>query len=170
VKPSAIAILGFTLLAASSAYSQEKPALTARDYFKELKSANNFSHYKDIYVCFKDDDVPSFVVIARGSDVIDEMKKAGEPPDSALSKVAKVLFVEGYYKGVITQKTEMYDPVGTDGTDWDIEFHKPFHGRMLYSINWVTGRYREQVYDLDKNKDVALAEGSGKCELIHPPK
>ena len=55
------------------------PAQTAHDYFQELKAANTFSHYKDEYVCFHDDDVPSFAVIAKGSDVIDMMKKNGDP-------------------------------------------------------------------------------------------
>jgi len=51
-----------------------------------------------------------------------------------------------------------------------IRAYEPFHGRMLYTINWATGRYRLQVFDLDKNKDIADAEDSGKCELIHPPR
>jgi hypothetical protein len=85
----------------------QSPALKARDYFKELKSANNFGRYKDVYVCFRDDDVPSFVVVARGSDIVEEMKKAGEPADSTMLKAAKFLFVETYYKGVVNDKTEI---------------------------------------------------------------
>jgi hypothetical protein len=44
---------------------------------------------------------------------------------------------------------------------------KPFHARMVYSINWATGRYRLQVYALDRSKFIPAAEGSGQCELIH---
>jgi hypothetical protein len=51
-------------------------AQTAREYFNELKAANAFNRYSDEYVCFRDDDVPSFVVIARGSSIIEHMKKA----------------------------------------------------------------------------------------------
>jgi hypothetical protein len=170
MKPAISACLVLLFIGGFQVHAQEKPALTARDYYKELKDANNFSHYKDICVCFKDDDVPSFTVLARGSEIIDEMKKAGEPSDDTMLKAAKFLFVETYYKGVVSNKTEIYEPVGTDGTDFDTEFGKPFHGKMVYIINWVTGRYRLQVFDLDKNKDVAAGEDSGKCELIHPPK
>lgn len=60
---------------------------TAHDYFNELKAANTFNHYRDEYVCFADEDVPSFAIIAKVSDVVEQKKKVGEtggikPPDA----------------------------------------------------------------------------------------
>jgi hypothetical protein len=134
----AVAALVLVGSAAVSAQQGKEPH-TARDYFNELKAANNFNHYKDTYVCFADDDAPSFAVIARGSDIIDEMTKAGAVPDKSVLQAKSLLFVETYYKGV-SNKTQVYEPAGKEGTDWDIEFNSPIHGRMLYSINWTTGR------------------------------
>lgn len=58
-------VLAVLVLSASSALAQDKPPQTARDYFNELKAANNFNHFSDTFVCFRDDDRPSFVVISR---------------------------------------------------------------------------------------------------------
>lgn len=147
--------------------SAQTPPRTARDYFVELREAKQLNRYADTFVCFAEDDEPSFAVISRGSDIIDEMKKAGATPDKIILQAKDLLFVETYYKGV-SNKTEILSPVGKDGTDWDVEFDTPLHGRMLYSLNWATGRYRLFVYDLDKSKATPAAERSGKCELIHP--
>lgn len=159
-------LAALVLMSAVVVSAQEKPPLSARDYFNELKAANNFNRYKDTFVCFSDDDNPGFAVISRGSDVIDEMKKAGHTPEKAVLEGKKTLFVQTYFKGV-ANTPEIYDPVGNDGTDWDIEYTKPLHMRMLYSINWKTGRYRMLVYALDYNKTLPADEKSGKCEPIH---
>lgn len=148
--------------------AQDKPPMTARDYFNELKAANQFNHYSDTFVCFRDDDSPSFAVISRGSDIIDEMKQAGHTPEKAVLTAKNELFVQTYFKGVANSLVP-YDPVpGKEGTDWDVEFGKPLHGRIVYSINWKTGRYRMLTYVLDYNKNVPADESSGKCEPIHP--
>jgi hypothetical protein len=154
------------MTAVSSSAANDQPH-SARDYYNELKAANNFNHYKDTFVCFSDGEAPSFAVASRGSDIIDEMKKAGVSPDKVVVQSKNLLFVETYYKG-ISNKTEVYEPVGKDGTDWEIQFNTPIRGRMLYSINWVTGRYRLSVYALDHSKTIPAAQTFGKCELIHP--
>lgn len=160
--------LAALVLSAASMLAQNK-TLTARDYYNELKAANNFNHYSDTYVCFRDDDSPSFAIISRGSDIIDEMKEAGHTPEKAVVQAKDLLFVQTYFKGVANEM-EPYDPVvGKAGTDWEIEFGKPLHGKMIYSINWATGRYRLQIYDLDHNKTLPADEVSGKCEVIHQP-
>jgi len=161
-----LAVAALALMSAASSLAQNTPR-TARDYYNELKAANNFNHYKDTFVCFSDDDTPSFAVISRGSDINEEMKEAGAVPDKTVLQARNLLFVETYYEGV-SNKTVVYVPVGRDGTDWDIEFNSPIHGRMLYSINWTTGRYRLSVYALDRSKTIPTAQTFGKCELIHP--
>lgn len=96
------------------------------------------------------------------------MKQAGHTPEKAVLLAKNELFVQTYFKGV-ANTLDPYDPVpGKEGTDWDIEFGKPLHGRIVYSINWKTGRYRMLTYALDYNKTVPAAESSGKCEPIHP--
>jgi hypothetical protein len=147
-------------------------AQTAHDYFKELKAANTFNHYKDEYVCFRDDDVPSFVVMAKSSDVIDMMKKNGETGLKMMLPAKDSLFVKTYYKGVGSEDY-LYEPVKkyvTDevNKDYSIEFKKPMPGKMVYSINWATGRYLLHVFMFQKSRTVPAESGAGKCELIHP--
>jgi hypothetical protein len=164
-----LTVVALVMTGGFSAFAQTNSPLTARDYFNELKAANSFSHYSDTFVCFMDNDTPAFAVISRGSDIIDEMKSAGASANKlkTMLPVKSLLFVEKYYKGV-GGKMEEYEPVGKDGTEWDAEFTSPFHGRMRYSINWTTGRYRFSVYALDRSKTLAASENFGKCELIHP--
>lgn len=161
-----LAIVVLVLMGAAAVFAQDKP-LTARDYFNELKAANNFNRYSDTWVCFRDDDSPSFAVMSRGTDILDEMKKVGHTPEKPVLLAKNELFVQTYFKGV-ANSLDPYDPVpGKEGTDWDIEFGKPLHGRIVYSINWKTGRYRMLTYALDYNKTQPAYESSGKCELIH---
>jgi hypothetical protein len=113
MKPATAVLL---LLAAIPLHAQDNAQHTARDYFNELKAANNFNHYKHTFVCFLDDDAPSFAVISRGSDMIQEMKDAHASLTKDVLRAKDLLFVETYYKGV-SNKTEVWEPVGKDGTD-----------------------------------------------------
>src|SRR5260370_2273674 len=106
----------FRFLFVLLAVALSTPAQTARDYFKELKAANTFNHYKDEYVCFRDDDVPTFAIIAKGSDVIDTMKKNGEKGTKMMLPVKDSLFVQTYYKGVGSEEY-IYEPVKKDTAD-----------------------------------------------------
>lgn len=147
-------------------------AQTAREYFDELKGANTFTRYKDIYACFPDDEKPSFAVVAPVSDVIAEMKKSGDADAAKLLAEAKDgLFVQTYYKGVGSQEY-LYDLVkknlNDDNKEYQIEFKSPMPGKMTYSINWGTGRYLLAVYMFQRSRVVPAAQSSGKCELIHP--
>jgi len=156
------------VLFATTMLAQNKP-LPARGYYDELKAANQFDHYSDTYVCFRDDHSPSFAIISRGSDIIDEMEEAGHAPSKAVMQAKNQLFVQTYFKGVASP-FQKYAPVaGSAGIDWEIEFRKPFHGKMVYSIDWATGRYRRRMYALDVNKELPADYISGKCELIHQP-
>jgi len=161
---TALLCLGFALVAA---------AQSANDYFNELKAADTFNHYKDEYVCFRDDDVPTFAIIARGSDVIANMKKAGNAAGAKeLGPVKDSLFVQTYFKGVGSEEY-IYEPVKKDtadenNKDYSIEFRGPMPGKIVYSINWATGRYLLRVYMFQKSRTIPANEGAGKCELIHP--
>jgi hypothetical protein len=159
-------LLGFGLTVSASAQ-------TAHDYFKELKEANTFNHYKDEYVCFRDDDVPTFTVIAKVSDIIESMKQNSNTKGAKDLAAAKDgLIVESFYKGV-SSGTNIFDLVkkvdqNGDSEEYNYEFAGKNPGKMVYSINWATGRYLQRVYMYQKSRTLAAAEGSGKCELIHP--
>ena len=147
-------------------------AQTARDYFNELKAANTFNHYKDEYVCFHDDDAPSFAIVAKASDVMEDMKKAGDAAGVKLMALAKdSLLVQTYYKGVGSEEY-IYDPIKRlltdDSKEYFIEFNAPSPGKMTYSINWVTGRYLLRVFIFQKSRSIPSGQSSGKCERIHP--
>ena len=167
-KTKRLAIAALILRGIGLCQAQQTPR-SARDYYNELKTANSFNRYKDTFVCFSDDDNPGFAVISRGSDVINEMKKAGVSPEKTILQWKNLLFVETYYKGV-SNEAQVYGPLGNDGTQWSIEFSSPLHGRIIYSINWATGRYRMSMYALDLSKAVPAKQVFGKCELIHTVK
>jgi hypothetical protein len=143
-------------------------AQTAREYFNELRDSNAFTHYADEYVCFLDKDQGGFAVIAKTKDIEKMMaanRKAGTKPEPPLDEN---LVVKTYFKGVASDTT-LYERIDKDSDErWSLEYKSPFHGKTVYSINWVTGRYRLLVYALDRSKTVPAAENFGKCELIHP--
>lgn len=172
------AAVSITILAGAIAPSTQSQSVlvtaqSARGYFKELKQANAFNHYGDEYVCFRDDDVPSFAVVAKIDDIIDRMKTAGNKAGvKDLEKAKGGLTVETYYKGV-SNGTDVFDArerdvQSGDSKDYSYKFAAKNPGKILYSINWATGRYRLRIFMYQKSRTIPAVEGSGKCELIHP--
>jgi hypothetical protein len=159
------------LAASGAASGQSAPASlqpTGRDYFNELRDANAFNHYGDEYACFPDEDKGNFVVVAKTKDI--EKMMAANSKTGAKPKPlgGEGLSVQTYSKGVASGQ-EIYDKVDKDSDErWSLEFKSPLHGKMVYMINWTTGRYRLLVFALDHSKTIPAAEISGKCELIHP--
>jgi hypothetical protein len=157
-------LLGFMMLTVGVASSQD---MTARDYFNELKAANAFNHFSDEYVCFHDDNGPGFATMAKGADMVADGMKVPAGTEKDRTTFLKSIFVKTYYKGVANGDLEMFEPLGTEGTAYSLEANKPMHVKMVYNVNWTTGRYRLQVYALDHSSTVPAAETSGKCEIIH---
>lgn len=147
--------------------AQEKPQPhSAREYFEEMRDAGQFKSYVDKYVCFKEDATePGFAVVAVAEDVVDEMTRNHDVANLAKLKGVHGLFVKTFYKGVQTGDIDLYERI--DG-GYSLDFKESFNGRITYLINWTTGRYRLQIFDLDKNKFLPVMEAAGKCELIHP--
>ena len=142
-------------------------AQTARGYFNELRDANAFKHYGDEYVCFPDEDKGGFAIIAKTKD-IEEMVAANNKGVKP-KPLGDALVVQPYFKGVPSGQPGIFDKADKDSDlQWNLEFKSPMHGKMVYLINWTTGRYRLQVYALDHSKTFPASEVSGKCELIHP--
>src|ERR1700722_8631382 len=109
------ATLAIMLLFAAPLQAQKQ--MTGREYYQELKAANTFIHVKDVYACFRDDDSPSFAVVARGGDVIANMKDMGLPLSKDVLAGKNTLVVETYYKGV-SNGVEIFDAVGKGGADY----------------------------------------------------
>jgi hypothetical protein len=150
-------------------------AQTAREYFNEMRAAHALNRYADEYVCFADDSIPSFAVIAKVNDLIEDMKKRSDTDGvKTLAQAKNGLIVHSYYKGVESGEGQIFDRAGSDspeGSTYAYEFLKPFHGKASYSINWTTGRYRYQIFEVKPSYASPLSgERSGKCELIHPVK
>jgi hypothetical protein len=119
-------------------------AQTAREYFNELRDANAFTHYGDVYVCFPDDDKGGFSVIAKTIDIEKKMAAADGIFDANKStKHEEYLSETPYFKGVASDKTRLYEKMdkNSDG-NWSLEYKSPLHGKNVYMINWATGRYR----------------------------
>jgi hypothetical protein len=142
------------------------PSMSARDYYNELRSAGALNHYVDEYACFSDEEHGTFVVMSKGKAMLQRMRELGnEDGAKAMSEGKNLLFVQSYNHGVANDLL-MYDPDDPTGSNFSVTFEKPFHGKMAYSINWTTGRYKLQLSYLDLKLPAII--GYGKCELIHP--
>ncbi|MFL6437701.1 MAG: hypothetical protein ACJ71Q_08990 [Terriglobales bacterium] len=139
---------------------------TAREYFDELVKANSLNTYQDEYACFRDDEVPSFAVVSTADSVRSKWKQNGVKIPKGFEK-DQGLFLKTYYKG-IANKAKLFDK---DGDEYSLTFNvkdqKNAHMKMVYTINWDTGRYRMRLYELSSSKTMPAYEVSGKCELIH---
>ena len=167
-----------TLLAALLA-AQQPPSnpVTARDYYNELKAANEFKTYGDEYVCFYDDDVPSFLVAARGEDVVQLRESNGERITKDFRAAATGhLFYKTYYKGVLTANAEEMPPVKDASSYSNVSYQTIFTHRdnktkftITYTVNWATGRIRMTVETgTIGTQGYSMNERFGKCEFIHP--
>jgi len=157
-------LFGFIMFAVGVAASQD---MTGREYFNELKAANVFNHFSDEYVCFHDDNGPGFATMAKGADMVADSMKVPTGTEKERKTFLKSIFVRTYYKGVANGDLGMFEPVGTEGTAYSLEANKPMHVKMVYNVNWTTGRFRLQVYALEHSSTVPAGETSGRCELIH---
>jgi hypothetical protein len=161
-------MLIFVLVFGFSVAASPVQAQTARQYFNEMRDTNTFNHITDKYVCFRDDAVPSFIVVSAIEDMIDAVTRSGDVNGAKIfAKVQAsgfMLSVQTYYKGVANGDPILYEKMGKE---YRLEGKVPIHARMTYLINWKTGRYRLKVFALDYNKNLPAYEGSGKCELIH---
>ena len=87
-----------------------------------------------------------------------------DPGNSPIPK--DLLFLQSYYKGVASEEF-IYEPakkdVADDNREYSIEFKSPFPDKMVYTINWATGRYLQRVYMYQKSRTIPSKEGSGKC-------
>ena len=157
---------------------QQTPAnpVTARDYYNELNAANEFKTYSDEYVCFYEDDVPSFLVAAKGEDVLQLTESNGEKISKELTAVKGHLFYKTYYKGVLSGGLEEMPPVrdtiGYSTVNYRVTLTQ-HTGKVpltiTYSINWSTGRIRMIVETgTVGSRNYSMQDRSGKCEFIHP--
>jgi hypothetical protein len=148
--------------------SQQATVQTARQYFTEMYDSNVFNKYADKYVCFRDDNDPSFAVVSTIEDIVDAATRNHDEEDAKkIAKLGDGLFVQTYFQGVASDSGLDYDKKNGEYR-YDFEMSSHHHGRTVYRINWKTGRYRFQVYALDYNKTLPAYEVSGKCQLIHP--
>ena len=147
---------------------------SARDYFNELKAANEFKTYSDEYVCFYEDDIPSFLVAARGEDVVQLMELNGERHSKELASVKGHLFYKTYYKGVLTGTLDDMPPTKelSSGSSASYQTVGNVKGGKLtatYIVNWATGRIRFTVETgTIGDRGYSIRERYGKCEFIHP--
>jgi hypothetical protein len=159
-------LAGSGVATAQSTPTSSQP--TARDYFNELRTANAFNHYGDEYACFPDEDNGGFAIVAKSKD-IEKMLAANAKPGEKRQSIGEAsLIVQSYFKGVANEQ-HLYEPVSKNSdVQWRVEFKSPFHGKMVYAVNWTTGRYRLLVYAFDYSKTAPAEEVLGKCEVIHP--
>jgi hypothetical protein len=148
---------------------QEQTAQDARRYFAEMRDANAFNRYPDKYVCFRDDNVPSFVIVSTIEDMVDAATRSGDKETArTFAKTGDGLMVHTYYKGVASDDGILYGKIRNGEYQRELDMPTHQHIPVAYDINWKTGRYLFKVYPPGRSKTSQAMEVSGRCELIHP--
>jgi hypothetical protein len=151
---------------------KKEPALTARDYYKELYAAGGLDRMADANACFEDD--PSnkaFFIFGQSKDIREFMIADGtfsKLPRSLQLRLKKdFLIVRGYNKGVPWQSESFLD---RDEGSWIsdqrmLNKHTPI--RIRFTIDWQTLRYKWAVEVLNMDSTYRSEVASfGKCEEV----
>jgi hypothetical protein len=167
-KPLILVLLTVCLI--SSAMAQVKQ-LTAREYYDELYKAGGLDNFADEYVCFREDDIPVFFLMADSAPIKELLSaddKLKELPKSVQKSLDKgFLMVRAYNKG-IANGPEYFDP-DTHG-NWveEGDVGTPTAPRKVaigLKVNWDTLRYTRSVSMIGVTEPYTE---SGKCERVKP--
>jgi hypothetical protein len=149
--------------------TQQQTTKTARQYFTEMRDANVFNRYPDKYVCFRDDNLPSFVVVIASEDLVDRATRNDDKESAkAFTNAGVGLVVHTYYQGVASDDGIFYRKIKSGEYHYILDSPPHEHIPVAFNINWKTGRYLFKVYAPGSSKTLPVEEISGKCELIHP--
>lgn len=151
---------------------KNKPALTARDYYKELYAAGGLDRMADAYACFEDDPInEAFFIFGQSKDIREFMIADGtfsKLPKSLQLRLKKdFLIVRGYNKGVPWESESFFD---RDEGSWIsdqrmLDKHTPI--RIRFTIDWQTLRYKWAVEVLNMDSTYRSEVASfGKCEEV----
>lgn len=140
-------------------------ALTARQYFDELHGKNTFFDYKYKYVCFPDEEVGSFSVLAITKD-IKNIKKTVRYEKKRESIPGVYLVEKVYTKGESSEQNIYKKTDENDEVVWLMKQSPLYQAKSIYAINWTTGRYRLLIYAVEHNDGIPSYTESGNCELI----
>ncbi len=148
---------------------------TARDYYHEPYEAGGLDNLADEYVCFRDDNVPTFILIAKGEDLKENLTTLGvfsKLPPQARSYLDKApLFYVSYNKG-ISNGTE-YFSLNDSGDEYienlgipEQSSKKLMELTVTLRVNWQTLRYK---HGIEKTGVPGLLyEETGRCEVVKP--
>jgi hypothetical protein len=153
-------------LAMYAAFAGMGASVTAREYYEELKASGGIkSMWK--YACFEDNDQPSFKIMSKVSDIEADAKQSG---DSAAVRTMQGrendLVFDPYNKG-IEAGLQFFEQDKADPNAYSRIIKSPFTGKITYTFNWNTLRFRVVVISSGKHVPAPL-DLTGKCELIQP--
>lgn len=169
VKCMLLAVLFSFLLPLSA---ENRPILTARDYYKELYAAGRLDRMAGGYACFQDDPkVDSFFTFGESGDLRHSMLADGtfsELPEATQGLLKKdFLMVRGYNKGIPWRGEEYLEK---DEGSWISDLRMlnddtPI--RIRFSINSQTLHYKYavEVLNLDSTYRSEVASFGG-CEEV----
>lgn len=139
---------------------------TAREYYEELKASGAIkSIWK--YGGFEDNDQPSFKLMSKVGDIEAEAKKSGD-----IAAVQRMqgrendLVFDPYNKGIEAGLQFFYQDKA-ESNSYSMTITSPFKGKITYTINWSTLRFRVLLVSSGKHVPQPL-DVTGRCELIHP--
>jgi hypothetical protein len=152
-------------LAMFSASAGVSAAPTAREYYEELKASGAIKPMWK-YACFEDNDQPSFKLMSR----VGDLKASAESGDTAAIQTMQgrendLVFLP-YNKG-IEAGLQFFYYQRSEQNSYTEEITTPFKGKMTYTFNWSTLRFRLFVISSGKHVPPPL-EITGKCEVIRP--
>jgi hypothetical protein len=146
----------------------------ARDYYKELYAAGGLDQILSDRVCFDDQPELDTFFIFTESRVIREVMMA----DGSFSKAPKglqaelkkdLLLFRGYDKGVPLAPEDPFRPDNGSWVSNTFKLQKAASGRVRFTINWETLRYKRTVEVLNPDGTVnSVISRYGRCESIPP--
>jgi len=160
------------MILASSALCQTKQ-LTAREYYVELYNAGGLDNFADQYVCFREDEIPTFFLLAESAalkEVFTASRISELSRDQQKMLEKGFLIVRGYHKGIAQSEREFFDPDNHGGWIEKLLVSQTQKERqeltVRLQVNWDTLRYTRSVSETA----MGLPEysESGKCETVKP--
>jgi hypothetical protein len=141
---------------------------TARDYYDEIYRAGALDNFADQFVCFRDDSLPTFFLLAKSDAVNQFLSDNGAlqklPPREQKDLEKGFLIRRTYRKGIANVREYLDRTEHDDSYVEELNTKTPMTVRLR--VNWETLRY---ILDVEqKSTGRSLAEDSGKCEEVSP--
>lgn len=141
-------------------------ALTARQYYDEFRSKSAFARHTNVFVCFPDEDLGDFSIIAKTKYMKDEIVRFFGQDIKKPSPLEDYLVEMVYTMGKPSEHNLYIRKHNDSEAVWQKKRTSGFREKSMYEIDWSTGRYSFQIYTHENNIPSYVEDGN--CERVQP--